>query len=289
MKNKIVIGIIVVVAIVAVAGFVGCLEKDSILTPSPTITPPTPTPQDEKIFELKSWKATVEEEYPAPRKAVRAVLRLNFNLLDDVTMQLLYEGYKIASKRVNKEEKVAELRLRKDISSSINPKPGTYMLVVRSRFPDEETVYTKEFIYKGSKLELVDIDLEWETVFRDSWKLREHGVYLNAFTVKNSGDLPVYISKIADIYVDGGRWKKEWSDQDERYEWAFIPGEKHRTRSKGIIEWVLPGEEKTVKYVRESERAIFEIPCDGQVHELTMVFKDREDIVLLPISIPSPK
>lgn len=44
MRNKIVIGIIAVVAIVAVATFVGCLEKDPTPTPTPTIIPsPTPT------------------------------------------------------------------------------------------------------------------------------------------------------------------------------------------------------------------------------------------------------
>ena len=240
------------------------------------------------IFDLKSWKATIEE-YPIWPEGAKAVLRLNFDLLDDVSMQLLYDGYKIVSKSVNKEEKVAELRLRKRgtaFGTPMNPNSGTYTLVVRSH---GETVFTKDFEFKGSKLELVDLDLKWKTDFSDVYKLKEHRVSLNAFTVKNSGDLPVYISDVDDIYIDGGKWKKDWSDQHERYEWVFIPGEKHRARSKGIIEWVLPGEEKTVKFVRESERGIFEIPCDGQVHELTMVFKDAEDIVLLPISIKSPK
>ena len=85
MKKKVVIGLIAVVAIVAVAIFTGCIDNDddsSSSTPTPTFTPSvTPTPTTNGIFALKSWEAIDDEG--------RAKLLLKINLTDDIFMVLL--------------------------------------------------------------------------------------------------------------------------------------------------------------------------------------------------------
>jgi len=309
MKNKIVIGLIAVVAIVAVATFLGCFEEDSTPTPTPTIIPsptstltptptptptptttptptptitplptatpsPTPTPTD-GVPLLKSWDVTTD--------GYGALLHLKFDLFDDVEMKLLHDGYKIDTRNVSKEEKGVYLGLTtSDPWRTLNPKPGTYMLVVRSH---GETVFTKDFEFKGSQLEIIDYELDWECIqvapdYPKKYMLRF------AFTVKNNGDLPVWIGQIDDIYIDGGKWRIVYTCSPPK--WRFTPNEKHSSY-KMVTEWVLPTEPPKVIKKGRYLFSINDIPCDGKQHELTMTFRDAERYIVIPFSIKTPK
>lgn len=162
-----------------------------------------------------------------------------------------------------------------------NPKPGTYTLVVRS---NGDYNFTKNFVFKGSKLELVDSDLEWKSYleFEETRSYYKLGV---GFKVKNNGDLPVYVARIGNIFIAGGKWKPEYSQQLDQYEWAFIPDKEQRRYFGSVHTWILPGEESFIY----SDWKISYIPQDGQHHKLTLALKDNEDNVLLPISIKTPK
>jgi len=116
-------------------------------------------------------------------------------------MNFLSDGYLIDEKKVGKEEKVVNLRfvevtgpvIERKRLTPINPKPGTYTLVVR---PSRgEPAFIKEYMFKGAELELVDHDLKWKTDFETPDKLKEYELEF-ALTVKNSGDLPIYISRL---------------------------------------------------------------------------------------------
>ncbi|MHC1582220.1 MAG: hypothetical protein ACXQT5_04385 [Candidatus Syntropharchaeia archaeon] len=299
MKKKIVTGLIVVVAIVAVATFVGCIEEDSTPTPTPTIIPtPTPTLTPTPIATLtstttpthtstdgvpilKSWDVIVDKEWN------RVALVLKFDLKEDVLLYLLDpEGdtlEPVLSRglygvdiplHLFKEKSTAKLYMTNEGRQV--PQKGTWRLVVRDK-SDENTLYTKDFTFKERpKPELVDIDLEWKEKYSpcEAYTLKIHSI-----TVRNNGDLPVYLNFMDDPLMDGGWWLcrgfKWYFDSDYRSGWY-----------NGIRDWVLPGKTKVIPV---GAKISYNIPRDGRHHKLTMVVTDREGDIIIPVSITTPK
>jgi len=235
---------------------------------------------NEEVFQLKSWETTIDKEERYP------ILRLKFDLLDDVSMELLDEDEDaISIAYAYKDEKKANLAMSDyKFAAPRNPKSGTYTLVVRSH---GNLVNKTEFTFSGPKLKLVNQETTWYTrcVFGIDPCLREFKAALK-FTLKNDGDLPIYISRISDVYLDGGRW----TGIGGRKKWDFEPGRKHWGQIS-VTKWILPGETKVIKQEKYPpgysmyEYNISRIPLDGQQHKLTMAFKDADEIVLLPITI----
>lgn len=287
MKKKAITGLIAIIAIVAVATFIGCIEKKDHTPPTstPTITPsPTPTPTDGAPI-LKSWDVIVDKEWN------RVALVLKFDLKEDVLLYLLDpEGDTVEPVlsrglygvdiplHLFKEKSTAKLYMTKEGRQV--PQKGTWTLVVRD-MADENTLYTKDFTFKeGPKPELVDIDLEWKE--KAISPCEAYTLKIHSITVSNNGDLPVYLGYMDDPLMDGGWWLcrgstgKWYFDPDYRYGW-----------DKGIRDWVLPGETKVIPL---GAKINYNIPRDGRHHELTMVITDSfEGTVILPVSITTPK
>jgi hypothetical protein len=246
-----------------------------------------------EVFQLESWETTVDKEGRYP------ILRLKFDLLDDVSMELLDEDKDaISSAYIYEDEKKANLAMSDyKFAAPINPKPGTYTLVVRSH---GKLVNKTEFTFGGPKLKLVNQESTWYTrcVFGVDPCVKEYKVALK-FNLKNCGDLPIYISHISDIYLDGGRWDSPGNIHLEdgvrvQHEWDFEPGKEHWGGRIDIARWILPGETEVIKQEKyppgnsNNEYNISRIPVDGRQHKLTMAFKDAEENVLLPIAIKNP-
>lgn len=301
MKNKTIAGLITIIAIVVVAVFAGCIEptpEPSIPTPSPTPSPlqtptptptttPTPTPTDGDPI-LKSWDVIVDKEWN------RVALVLKFDLKEDVLLYLLDpEGDTVEPVlsrglygvdiplHLFKEKSTAKLYMTK--KGRQVPQKGTWRLVVRD-MADENTLYTKDFTFKeGPKPELVDIDLEWKENWPYGYELTIHSI-----TVKNNGDLPVYLDCMDDPLMDGGWWKVKSSTG----EWYFDPDYRYGW-STPINEWVPPNETRVIPLRHAfgpGAKIDYNIPHDGRHHKLTMVIKDSfEGNVILPVSITTPK
>ena len=67
MKNKAMTGLIVIIAIVAVASFVGCLEEASTPTPTPTATPGIGVP-----VAGGHWQVTIDDAHKETRLTIPA-------------------------------------------------------------------------------------------------------------------------------------------------------------------------------------------------------------------------
>lgn len=218
----------------------------------------------------------------------RVALVLKFDLKEDVLLYLLDpEGDTVEPVlsrglygvdiplHLFKEKSTAKLYMTKEGRQV--PQKGTWRLLVRDK-ADENTLFTKDFTFKeGPKPELVDIDLEWK---EDSHYPYGYELKIHSITVRNNGDLPVFLSDMDNPLMDGGWWLVkggEWHfDPDYRYGW-----------SERICEWVLPGKTKVIPLETKID---YNIPRDGRHHELTMVITDSfEGNVILPVSITTPK
>ena len=102
---------------------------------------------------------------------------------------------------------------------------------------------------------------------------------IHSITVRNNGDLPVYLNFMDDPLMDGGWWLcrgfKWYFDSDYRSGWY-----------NGIRDWVLPGKTKVIPV---GAKISYNIPRDGRHHKLTMVVTDREGDIIIPVSITTPK
>jgi len=144
------------------------------------------------------------------------------------------------------------------------PKVGTYKLVVRDM--SDQTVFTKDFTFKGPKLEIMDSNLEWEAKTRATDPSIKSYCLRFKLTVNNTGDLPVFIS--------GG--VKSYIDRSTNYRTTLINGHGIEPNEIYVIEPTIP------KYV-------VGIPRDGKNHTLTLIFEDLDKNVILTTDIKTPK
>lgn len=308
MKKKVVIGLIAVVAIVAVAIFTGCIDNDddsssSTPTPTPTSTPSvTPAPTTNAIFTLKSWEVIDDEG--------RAKLLLKINLTDDVFMVLLNPdgdvvcptGHPIIGPfggvtEISLDQKyyTEVIKGRKAVRLFLTrhrheiPQIGTWTLIVRDKSGD--TIDTKDFTFKGPELEFVNITrLDWV----ENYMHYNEDALRFSFTVRNKGDLPAYLGSCW-CSLDGGKW-----EHIDRYagstKWKFHPNKEFEvsTIRAPCPSCVPPNQTKLILRKPYSNWIydafwIGEIPPEKRPRILTITLKDRNGSVLLKTDVTIPK
>jgi hypothetical protein len=181
----------------------------------------------------------------------------------------------------------------KSLNSARTPLRGTYLLKVRHH---GELINTTKFVFKGGKLSFLRDNTEWRKgcVFFSDPCLKMYQGRLKV-ALKNRGDLPVHVSIIKNIRVDGGQWFEDKNDEGHSV-WKLERGKNQRV-SIDVSDWLLPGQVKTIKQVDQRPSSwrshlIENIPNDGRTHRLSMSFQDgwRDDgIVLLDVVIKVPK
>jgi hypothetical protein len=255
--------------------------------------------EDEQVFTLNSWEATIANNTKdADADNVPAVLRLNFNLSQPVDIELKDgAGNLLDSHHLYADENTIDLELVKKREfveiSQFNPLPGKYLLKVRS---NGKLVSSREFLFQGGALKLAEDNTSWvqgcaggfdNPNYTDATCIESWVADLN-FTLKNTGDLPIFISMISNIRVDGGSWlliKKA----SGKYEWSFDKNSKQKW-DLYVGKWVLPGKTRLIFWeprIIDSYR-ITDIPKNGKKHQITFDLQHKQKDLLLSVAIDSP-
>ncbi len=141
----------------------------------------------ESGFTLKYWKPVVKKDTP--------YLYVSFETDKDIKMELFNpDGILVDEKSVREGETGTYLKMNEETSHDVIS--GTYRLVVKDQEKGVK-IFEKSMTFNGSRLVLIDIDLEHDFV-------PFVGTYLSKIyiSISNVGDLPVYLKDIG-VYVDG--------------------------------------------------------------------------------------